>query len=116
MCASESELILSARTRLQPDTECIESWKEIARYLRRTVRTAQRWEKREGLTIHRHVHNRASSVYALKHEVDAWLESRCLDLDKGLANCSSPTRLSGKLAIATPSAADLRFSWPISIF
>jgi hypothetical protein len=34
----------------------LESWKEIASYLRRTVRTVQRWEAAEGLPVHRHVH------------------------------------------------------------
>jgi hypothetical protein len=54
----------------------LDSWKEIAAYLRREVRTAQRWERREGLPIHRHSHSKGSSVWALKHEVDAWLASR----------------------------------------
>jgi hypothetical protein len=61
---------------LGPDRDHLDSWKEIAAYLRREVRTAQRWEKREGLPVRRHVHAKASSVCALKHEVDAWLRSR----------------------------------------
>src|SRR5580693_5222345 len=54
----------------------LDSWKEIAAYLRREVRTAQRWERREGLPIHRHSHAKGSSVWAFKHEMDAWLDSR----------------------------------------
>jgi hypothetical protein len=54
----------------------LDSWKEIAAYLRREVRTAQRWERREGLPIHRHSHVKGSSVWASKHEMDAWLDSR----------------------------------------
>ena len=34
----------------------LESWKEIAAYLNRDERTARRWEKEEGLPIHRHHH------------------------------------------------------------
>jgi hypothetical protein len=34
------------------------SWKEIAAYLRRDVTTVQRWEKREGMPVHQHVHDR----------------------------------------------------------
>jgi hypothetical protein len=64
---------LSARG---PDRDRLDSWKEIAVYLGREVRTAQRWERREGLPVHRHRHAKASSVWALKREIDAWLHSR----------------------------------------
>jgi hypothetical protein len=64
------------RSVLGPDTDRLDSWKEIAVYLGREVRTAQRWERREGLPVNRHVHAKASSVWALKHEIDAWLHSR----------------------------------------
>ena len=50
----------------------LDSWKEIAAYLKRDVRTVQRWEKREGLPVHRHVHDKLSSVYAYRFELDAW--------------------------------------------
>jgi len=50
----------------------LDSWKEIAAYLRRDVTTAQRWEKREGMPVHRHVHDKVGSVYAFRSELDAW--------------------------------------------
>jgi hypothetical protein len=50
----------------------LDSWKEIASHLRRTVRTVQRWEKYEGLPVHRHLHQRSNSVYAYRSEVDKW--------------------------------------------
>ena len=40
-------------------TDHLDSWKEIASYLRREIRTVQLWEKREGLPIHRHFHKQA---------------------------------------------------------
>jgi len=61
---------------LAPHGGRLDSWKEISVYLHREVRTAERWEKREGLPVHRHRHANASSVYAFKHEIDAWLHSR----------------------------------------
>lgn len=64
------------RPPLDPGRDRLDSWKEIAAHLRREVRTAQRWERREGLPIHRHVHLKASSVWAFKHQIDAWLHSR----------------------------------------
>jgi TolB-like protein/Tfp pilus assembly protein PilF len=60
----------------------LDSWKEIACYVKRDVSTVQRWEKREGMPIHRHVHDRRGSVYALSSELDAWLQSRRLRLDE----------------------------------
>jgi TolB-like protein/thioredoxin-like negative regulator of GroEL len=53
----------------------LHSWKEIAVYLRRSVRTARRWEAEEGLPVHRHVHQSLATVYASKAEIDAWLEN-----------------------------------------
>ncbi len=54
----------------------LESWKEIARYLGREVRTVQRWEKQEGLPVHRHRHTAGGSVFALRTELDAWRDQR----------------------------------------
>jgi Tol biopolymer transport system component len=54
----------------------LDSWKEIAVYLRRDVRTVQRWEKSEGLPVRRHLHDSLGSVYAYRHELDAWREGR----------------------------------------
>ncbi len=36
----------------------LDSWKEIAAYLNRDVTTVQRWEKREGMPVCRHLHDR----------------------------------------------------------
>jgi TolB-like protein len=54
----------------------LESWKAIAAYLNRGVRTVRRWETDEGLPVHRHVHRTLGSVYAYKSEIDAWRETR----------------------------------------
>jgi TolB-like protein/Tfp pilus assembly protein PilF len=54
----------------------LESWKEIAAYLGREVRTVQLWEKSEGLPIHRQQHARQGSVYGFKTELDAWRDAR----------------------------------------
>lgn len=77
MSTVDNEMKMGARSPLELDRKRLDSWKEIALYLDRDVRTAQRWEKREGLPVHRHFHEKASSVYAFKQEVDAWLKSRC---------------------------------------
>jgi TolB-like protein/thioredoxin-like negative regulator of GroEL len=50
----------------------LDSWKQIAAYLKRGVRTVRRWERDEGLPVHRHVHRVLGSVYAFRSEIDAW--------------------------------------------
>src|SRR5690349_1596404 len=54
----------------------LESWKEIEGYLKRDFRTLRRWEKEEGLPIHRHSHKIRASVYAYPGEIDAWRAGR----------------------------------------
>ena len=54
----------------------LESWKEIATYLGRDVTTVRRWEKREGLPVHRLHHSRLGSVYAYTAELDMWRNER----------------------------------------
>jgi hypothetical protein len=54
----------------------LDSWKEIAAYLKRGVRTVQRWERSSGLPVHRLELDRQGSVFAYKQELGAWWEDR----------------------------------------
>ncbi len=54
----------------------LHSWKGIAAYLGREPRTVRRWEKDEGLPVHRLQHGRSGSVYAQRSELDAWMVRR----------------------------------------
>jgi TolB-like protein/Tfp pilus assembly protein PilF len=56
----------------------LDSWKDVAAYLKRDVSTVQRWERREGLPVHRHLHDKLGSVYAFRSELDVWSRSRRL--------------------------------------
>jgi Tol biopolymer transport system component len=56
----------------------LDSWKEIAAYFNRDVTTVQRWEKREAMPVHRHLHDRMGSVYAFRTELDTWSRGRNL--------------------------------------
>ncbi len=56
--------------------EALDSWKEIAAYLGRSVRTVQTWEKEEGLPVHRHQHDKQGSVHAFRDEIDRWRAGR----------------------------------------
>ena len=55
--------------------ERLDSWKEIARYLNRDVRTVQRWEETSGLPVRRRMPGRlkGNPVYAFKSELETWL-------------------------------------------
>jgi hypothetical protein len=53
--------------------ERLDGWKEIAAYLRRSVRTVQRWEVHFNLPVHRISTGQNESVYAVRRELDAWL-------------------------------------------
>ena len=50
----------------------LESWKQIAAYLDRSERTVRRWEASEGLPVHRREHEKQDTVFAFRHEIEAW--------------------------------------------
>jgi TolB-like protein len=52
----------------------LESWKEIAAYFERDLRTVIRWEKDLGLPVHRYPGKAKGRVYALASELQAWAE------------------------------------------
>jgi tetratricopeptide (TPR) repeat protein len=54
----------------------LDSWKEIAAYLGRDVRTVQRWERSGHLPVHRLLHSKRGSVFAYSSELDAWRDAR----------------------------------------
>lgn len=57
----------------------LECWKQIAAYLDRSERTVRRWEANEGLPVHRLGHEKQDTVFAFKHEIEAWsrLRTKC---------------------------------------
>ena len=69
----------------------LDSWKEIAAYLNRDVTTVQRWEKREGMPVHRHLHDKMWSVYASRTDLDAWVRSRNIQTDRQSGNSIPPS-------------------------
>lgn len=64
---------------LKPDDR-LDSWKEIAAYLGRDERTAQRWERQVSLPVHRTLGDHGA-VFAYKNEVDAWLARQAVAPD-----------------------------------
>jgi TolB-like protein/Flp pilus assembly protein TadD len=58
--------------------KALDSWKEIASWFNRSEKTVRRWEEREGMPVHRQLHNKRGSVYAYPNELRSWWESRQL--------------------------------------
>jgi hypothetical protein len=56
--------------------DVLNSWKEIAAYLDRNIRTCQRWERDLGLPVYRVEQSPRAAVFAYKDEIDNWLKTR----------------------------------------
>jgi TolB-like protein/Flp pilus assembly protein TadD len=56
----------------RPANDRLDSWKEIAAYLNKEVRTVQRWEKNWGLPVRRLAQGKQGTVFAYKLDLDAW--------------------------------------------
>src|SRR5579872_3222462 len=92
----------------------LDSWKEIAAYLRRDVRTVQRWERGEGLPVHRHLHDKQGTVYAYQSELDEWWHGR--QANSAVAETAAPTGGASQPAINAAALAAAQEShtryWP----
>jgi adenylate cyclase len=63
------------------DLDILESWKEIADYLKKSERTCRRWEQEFGLPIHRMDGSPKARVFAYKHELDKWIQEMLHTVD-----------------------------------
>jgi TolB-like protein len=73
----------------------LDSWKEIAAFLRRDVRTVQRWEKKEGLPVQRHHHDKLGSIYASRAQLTEWFNTR-----QQTGPAAAPQKAGGKIKLA----------------
>jgi len=93
--------------------ERLDSWKEIAAYLNRDVTTVQRWERREGMPVHRHLHEKRGSVYALRSELDAWVKTRKIDVEEERKELPEEVPLVSD--VRQVSAGGWRLSWRFGV-
>lgn len=73
-----------------PSDGRLDSWKKIASYLKRDVSTVQRWERRESMPVHRHLHDKQGSVYAFRAEIDQWWAGRAVRLTQEPVEVAEP--------------------------
>ena len=83
--------------------ERLDSWKEIAVYLKREVRTVQRWEKNEGLPVRRLMHDKQGTVFAYKSEINTWWHERQANIDQDEENGESALEAAVDTLAAQPS-------------
>jgi tetratricopeptide (TPR) repeat protein len=78
----------------------LDSWKAIAEFLGRSLRTVQRWHDLNGLPVH-HFGGHKGSVFAYEEEIDSWLA--------GLAETSAGAhgQLGGQLETARRTSREL---------
>ena len=101
---------------VDPGNERLESWKAVAAYLNRDVRTAMRWEKSEGLPIHRLRHLSRSSIYAYPRELDDWRANRRLESSPASSRAVRlrPIAIAATLAICLLSSGTGQFTGPLA--
>src|SRR5229473_7454947 len=97
---------LSERQKPEPPTDepRLESWGEIAAYLRREIRTVQRWEKYQGLPVRRLQIGKLGSVYAYRSELDKWYRERQPQAENGEEDADKPGN--GEIAAHVTVSAD----------
>jgi len=87
----------------------LDSWKEIASFLGRGIRTVQRWEREEGLPVHRLPHAERGSVFADSTELTAWWESRQIGPEPAP---QTPPRTDGASPLERVTIASAATFWP----
>jgi hypothetical protein len=75
--------------------EVLNSWKDIAKYLKRGVRTVQRWESELALPVRRRPGKLRGGVLAVRYEIDLWL-STCPSAATELDTSALPALISNQ--------------------
>ena len=71
--------------------DILSSWKEIAAYLGKGVRTVQRWERELGLPVHRPDARRERIVMAFEEELARWVQGQKQMVQPPMANVLRPS-------------------------
>ena len=98
------------RSNKEAGFQFLSGWKEIANYLRKGVRTVQRYERELRLPIHRPAGKSSSSVIAFKAELDSWVKGIPVQLDERAVALRSQTNRIGVQFLQVDSEVGLTFS------
>ena len=84
--------------------EFLSGWKEIAAYLRKGVRTVQRYERHMGLPVRRPAGKTQGSVLATRAELDKWMSAQPLreafQVERTIPNTSTAAFAALKKSVA----------------
>ncbi len=89
------------------------SWKDIANYMGKGVRTVQRWEQDFGLPVRRPRGSNKKAVLARPRDLDAWVALRCSSRSQiGVATAArgTPVSILSSLAAHIETSRQLRES------
>jgi TolB-like protein/Flp pilus assembly protein TadD len=95
-----------------PPADILDSWKRIAAYLERDVRTVMRWERSRALPVRRLPGGPKPAVYALRSDLDYWRAngpSRLAESATGARAVDAPSIAVLPLASLTSDEQDLYF-------
>jgi len=92
----------------RPANDRLDSWKEIAAYLKKEVRTVQRWEKNLGLPVRRLAQGKLGTVFAYKSDLDAWWQASQskIGIETDEDKLDEDPGSSGSNVLVLPPAAD----------
>jgi tetratricopeptide (TPR) repeat protein len=84
------------------EREILDSWKEIAAFLKRNKRTCQRWEREFALPVHRLEESSKARVFAYKEELERWMEEKARGPGRGFLSRKWRKPLVGAALIIIP--------------
>lgn len=89
-------------------TAVLTSWKDIARYMGKGVRTVQRWEQDFALPVRRPCGSNKKAILARPCDLDAWVAMRCTSrAQNGMARADKRTGHSDGADGSRPERASL---------
>jgi len=89
------------------------SWKDIANYMGKGVRTVQRWEQDFGLPVRRPNGSSKKAILARPRDLDAWVALRCSSRTENCARATvapPPLQLLTSLSMGLQTSTQLRAS------
>jgi len=99
---------MNAGTSANSHPAVLTSWKEIARYMGKGVRTVQRWEQDFGLPVRRPQGSNKKAVLARPRDLDAWVALRCTSRGQLAVLESAELPAANGSAVGKPSFDSLR--------
>ena len=114
MSMNGSQVPIADTAGMKMQRRILHSWKEIASYIGRGVRTIQRYEVQFGLPVHRPAGSSRSSVMAFCDEIDAWLSRTPTHYSRRVINLiGKPSEMGSKMVLNANRVSDALDTCPL---